>query len=129
MLTHDYCCPSFDRSFSALLEDLAQRGLLDETLVAVAGEFGRTPRINATSGRDHWAPSYTQLLAGGGVRGGQVYGASDSIGAYVKDLPVTPDDFTATIHYAFGLAPETAIRDPLDRPVAISRGTPVTALF
>jgi len=129
MLTHDYCCPSFDRSFSALLEDLDQRGLLAETLVAVAGEFGRTPRINKTAGRDHWAPCYTQLLAGGGVRGGQVYGASDSIGAFVKDLPVTPDDFTATIQHAFGLSPETPILDQLHRPFPMSRGTPLTALF
>jgi len=129
MLTHDYCCPSFDRSFAALLEDLDQRGLLAETLVAVAGEFGRTPRINQYSGRDHWAPCYTQLLAGGGIRGGQVYGASDAIGAYVKDSPVTPDDFIATIHHAFGLSAETPIHDPLGRPLRISPGTPVTALF
>jgi hypothetical protein len=129
MLTHQYCCPSFDQSFSALLEDLSQRGLLDETIVAVAGEFGRTPRINKTAGRDHWAPCYTQLLAGGGIRGGQVYGASDAIGAYVKDLPITPDDYTATILHAFGLSPETPIHDGLDRPWRISQGSPLTALF
>ncbi|MBS0262422.1 MAG: DUF1501 domain-containing protein [Planctomycetes bacterium] len=128
-LTHQYCTPSFDRSFSALLEDLHERGLLDETLVVVAGEFGRTPKINATNGRDHWAPCYTQLLAGGGIRGGQVYGASDRQGAYVKDSPVTPDDFAATILHAFGLSPEMAIEDPQGRPVRISTGTPVTALF
>ncbi|HEY2253590.1 MAG TPA: DUF1501 domain-containing protein [Planctomycetaceae bacterium] len=128
-LTHQYCTPSFDRSFSALLEDMHERGLLDETLVVVAGEFGRTPKINATNGRDHWAPCYTQLLAGGGVRGGQVYGASDSQGAYVKDLPVTPDDFAATILHAFGLSPETAVDDPNGRPVRISSGMPVTSLF
>jgi hypothetical protein len=80
-LTHQYCTPSFDRSFSALLEDLYDRGLLGETLVVVAGEFGRTPKINATNGRDHWAHCYTQLLAGGGFRGGQVLGASDGLGA------------------------------------------------
>lgn len=128
-LTHQFCTPSFDRSFSALLEDLHERGLLDETLVVVAGEFGRTPKINATNGRDHWAPCYTQLLAGGGVRGGQVYGASDSQGAYVKDLPVTPDDFAATVLHAFGLEPETPIPDANGRPVRISTGSPVTALF
>lgn len=122
MLKHQYCCPSFDRSFSALLEDLQQRGLLDETLVAVAGEFGRTPRINATAGRDHWAPCYTQLLAGGGIRGGRVYGASDRIGAYVKDLPVTPDDYTATILHAFGFAPETEVYDQLNRPHGCASG-------
>jgi hypothetical protein len=128
-LTHEYCTPSFDRSFSALLEDLYDRGLLDETLVVVAGEFGRTPKINATNGRDHWATCYTQLLAGGGIRGGQVYGASDSQGAYVKDFPVTPDDFAATILHAFGLSPDAAIAAPNGRPVRISTGTPVTALF
>jgi hypothetical protein len=128
-LTHKYCTPSFDQSFSALLEDLTQRGLLDETLVVVAGEFGRTPKINATAGRDHWAHCYTQLLAGGGVRGGQVYGASDAHGAYVKDLPVTPDDFAATILHAFGLSPDDAVIDPLNRPVRITTGRPVTTLF
>jgi hypothetical protein len=128
-LTHQYCTPSFDRSFSALLEDMQERGLLDETLVVVAGEFGRTPKINATQGRDHWAHCYTQILAGGGIRGGQIYGASDGQGAYVKDSPVTPDDFAATILHAFGLAPETAVEDPSGRPVQISTGTPVTALF
>ncbi|HTI49829.1 MAG TPA: DUF1501 domain-containing protein, partial [Planctomycetaceae bacterium] len=128
-LTHEYCTPSFDRSFSALLEDLADRGLLDETLVAVAGEFGRTPKINGTNGRDHWAHCYTQLLAGGGVRGGQVYGASDRQGAYVHDAPVTPDDFAATILHAFGLSEEMTIDDPSGRPVRISSGTPVTTIF
>jgi len=128
-LTHDYCTPSFDKAFSALLEDLEQRGLLGETLVAVAGEFGRTPKINVTSGRDHWAHCYTQLLAGGGVRGGQAYGASDAQGAFVKDLPVTPDDFAATILYAFGLDPETPIYSDAKRPVRISSGSPVAALF
>ena len=128
-LTHDYCTPSFDRSFSALLEDLTDRGLLDDTLVVVAGEFGRTPRINKTSGRDHWAHCYTQLLAGGGVRGGATYGSSDAQGAYVKDSPVTPDDFAATILHAFGLDPETPIPDIAGRPVRVTSGLPVTALF
>ncbi|MFN0052380.1 MAG: DUF1501 domain-containing protein [Planctomycetales bacterium] len=128
-LTHQYCTPSFDRSFSALLEDLQERGLLDETLVVVAGEFGRTPKINATNGRDHWAHCYTQLLAGGGVAGGQIYGASDKQGAYVKDNPVTPDDFAATVLHAFGLSPETPILAANGRPVRISSGQPVTALF
>ena len=128
-LTHEYCTPSFDRSFSALLEDLSDRGLLDETLVSVAGEFGRTPKINQWNGRDHWAHCYTQLLAGGGVRGGQVYGASDSQGAWVKDNPVTPDDYAATILHAFGLPPEAAVIHPTGRPVRITTGQPVTSLF
>lgn len=128
-LTHQYCTPSFDRSYSALLEDLHDRGLLDETLVTVAGEFGRTPKINATDGRDHWAHCYTNLLAGGGVRGGTIYGASDAHGAFVKDNPVTPEDFAATILHAFGLSPEAAIPDEFGRPVRITSGTPVMAIF
>lgn len=128
-LTHQYCTPSFDRSFSALLEDLTDRGLLDETLVTVSGEFGRTPKINATGGRDHWAPCYTQLLAGGGVRGGAIWGASDSQGAYVARDPVSPDDFAATTLHAFGLEPEMMLPDQLGRPIPITTGRPVTALF
>lgn len=128
-LTHEYCTPSFDRSFSALLEDLDQRGLLNETLVSVSGEFGRTPKINAYSGRDHWAHCYTNLLAGGGVRGGAIYGASDAHGAYVKENPVTPEDYAATVLHAFGISPEVAIPDVLGRPVRVSTGTPVTAVF
>lgn len=129
MLTAPYCCPSFDRAFSALLEDLADRGLLDETLVVVAGEFGRTPKINENAGRDHWAPCYSTVLAGGGVRGGQVYGASDAHAAYVKDSPVRPEDLGATILHAFGVSPESPIYDAANRPVRASKGQPVTALF
>jgi hypothetical protein len=129
MIKHPYCTPSFDRAFSALLEDLVGRGLLDETLVAVAGDFGRTPRINATAGRDHWPSCYTQILAGGGIRGGAVYGASDRNAAYVKDRPVSPADFHATILHAFGLPADATIPDPLGRPVRISEGTPLASLF
>jgi uncharacterized protein (DUF1501 family) len=97
--------------------------------VSVAGEFGRTPKINATNGRDHWAHCYTNLLAGGGVRGGAIYGASDAQGAYVKDNPVTPEDYAATILHAFGFTPETAIPDEFGRPVRISSGNPVATIF
>lgn len=128
-ITHAYCTPSFDRSFSALLADLDDRGLLDDTLVVVAGEFGRTPRINQFSGRDHWARCYTQLLAGGGVQGGAIYGASDATGAFVLDKPVTPDDFHATVLHAFGVSPETAVYDRTGRPVRVTSGEPVTAVF
>lgn len=128
-ITHRYCTPSFDQSFSALLDDLSERGMLAETLVAVAGEFGRTPKINATAGRDHWAHCYTQLLAGGGVQGGSTWGSSDAQGAYVKDSPVTPDDFAATILHAFGLESETAIPDLAGRPVRVTTGQPITALY
>jgi hypothetical protein len=129
MLTAPYCCPSFDRAFSALLEDLADRGLLDETLVVVTGEFGRTPKVNKNAGRDHWAPCYSTVLAGGGVRGGQVHGASDAHAAYVKDSPVRPEDLGATILHAFGLEPESPIYDVANRPVRASKGQPVTSLF
>jgi len=129
MLVHPYCAPSFDRSFSALLEDLDARGMLDDTLVVVAGEFGRTPKLNPFAGRDHWPGAYTQILAGGGVRGGQVYGASDKNGAHVKDRPVSPEDFHATILHAFGLSCDEMILDPLDRPIRITDGTPLTGLF
>jgi hypothetical protein len=128
-LTHRYCTPSFDQSFSALLEDLADRGLLNDTLVSVGGEFGRTPRINATGGRDHWAHCYTQLLAGGGIQGGSVYGQSDSQGAYVLDSPVSPDDLAAIVLHAFGIPPETTIPDQSGRPVRVTTGTPVTGIF
>jgi hypothetical protein len=129
MLRAHYCIPPLDRAYSALLEDLAERGLLDETLVVVTGEFGRTPRLNPQQGREHWGPSYTALLAGGGIRGGQVYGASDRTGAYPRDNPVSPEDLLATIYTALGLSPESEIRDRENRPYRISEGQPVTALF
>ena len=129
MLTHPYCTPSFDKAFPALLEDLENRGMLDDTLIVVAGEFGRTPKINNFVGRDHWPNCYTQLLAGGGVRGGQIYGQSDKNAAYVKDKPVTPEDFQATILHAFGLSPDTFIRDMLNRPLKITEGRPITSIF
>jgi len=128
-LTYAYCTPSFDQSFSALLEDLSERGLLEETLVAVAGEFGRTPRINSMGGRDHWAHCYTQLLAGGGVQGGSIWGSSDAEGAYVKDSPVTPDDFAATVLHAFGVDREVAVSDSTGRPVRVTTGVPVSEIF
>jgi uncharacterized protein (DUF1501 family) len=129
MLTHPYCTPSFDKAFPALLEDLQSRGMLDDTLIVVAGEFGRTPKINNFVGRDHWPNCYTQLLAGGGVRGGQIYGQSDKNAAYVKDKPVTPEDFQATILHAFGLSPDTFITDMLNRPLKITEGRPITSIF
>jgi uncharacterized protein (DUF1501 family) len=93
------------------------------------GEFGRTPAINKTAGRDHWPHCYSAVLAGGGIRGGQIYGASDPHAKYVKDHPVSPDDFGATLHHAFGLSPDSAVVDPAGRPVRISEGTPLTMLF
>jgi uncharacterized protein (DUF1501 family) len=129
LLRSPVCIPPLDQAYSALLEDLAQRGLLDETLVVAVGEFGRTPRINAEQGRDHWGACQSALLAGGGVRGGQVYGASDKIAAYVKDNPVSPADLLATVYHAFGLPPDALIHDRENRPHALTDGKPVTALF
>jgi hypothetical protein len=121
--------PHTDQSLSTLLEDLQARGLLDETLVYWTGDFGRTPKINKDAGRDHWPPCQTVLMAGGGVRGGQVYGASDAIGARPADKPVLPDDITATIFHALGIDPETIVYDQLHRPMPISAGKPLHTLF
>ena len=129
MIRGEYCCPSFDRAFSALLDDLSDRGMLDDTLVVVTGEFGRTPQINQYSGRDHWCSCYSTVLAGGGIRGGAVYGTSDEHAAYVKDSPVRPEDLGATILHSFGFAPETEIYQPTGRPVRSSSGRPVIDLF
>jgi hypothetical protein len=115
--------PPTDLAFSALLEDLSQRGLLDETLVVWAAEFGRSPRINAAAGRDHWGHVFSLALAGGGVRGGAVHGASDPLGAYPKDGTVQPHDLQATIFHLLGHDPDTEIHDQLGRPLPLSRGT------
>ena len=120
--------PILDRGLSALVEDLDDRGLLDGTLVVVMGEFGRTPKINANAGRDHWGSCQSVLLAGGGVRGGQVVGASDRIGAYPKSDPVDPVDVHATVYHLMGLDPEHVIHDPLGRPFPICTGCPIPAL-
>jgi hypothetical protein len=123
-----YVLPRFDQAVSALLDDLAQRGRLESTLVIAVGEFGRTPKINGGPGRDHWPACYSALLAGGGVRGGVVYGASDKLGAYVKDRPVSPEDFAATVMHALGVDPDTRLgRDGVSRPA--SAGKPILALL
>jgi hypothetical protein len=121
--------PPFDQGFSALLQDLRQRGLLDETLVVCLGEFGRTPRINSQAGRDHWAACNTVVLAGAGVSGGQVHGASDRWAAYPSTAPVTPEDLAATIYHALGIDTHTLLYDPVGRPVPLCTGTPLTGLF
>src|SRR5207302_7597265 len=102
-----------------LLEDLHQRGLLRETLVVVMGEFGRSPKVNPWAGRDHWPRCYAPLLAGGGVRGGFVYGKSDRIGADPVENPVTPHDVVATLYSLLGIPPETELPDHLGRPVRL----------
>jgi hypothetical protein len=114
--------PPFDQAYAALLEDLSQRGLLDETLVVCMAEFGRSPKINSAAGRDHWGYVYPAVLAGGGVRAGQVYGASDKVGGQPNEGMVRPEDLTATILHCLGYEPETSIHDSLGRPLPISRG-------
>ncbi|QDT30617.1 hypothetical protein Enr10x_59850 [Gimesia panareensis] len=112
----------FDQGFAALIRDLDQRDLLDSTLVIAMGEFGRTPRVNANGGRDHWPNCYSVVLAGGGVRGGTTFGASDHLGVYPQADPVTPEDLAATIFQRFGINPEIEIRDRTGRPFQLSEG-------
>jgi uncharacterized protein (DUF1501 family) len=114
--------PITDQSLPALVDDLDQRGLLDETLVVWVGEFGRSPRINKMAGRDHWPQCYTALLAGGGVKRGHVHGASDKFGAYPASDPVRPDDLAATMFHLLGVDPKTEIRNALQRPLPVSAG-------
>lgn len=124
-----YLLPQADRALAALIEDLDERGLLESTLVVATGEFGRTPTINASAGRDHWPDCYSVVLAGGGVRGGQVFGSSDRIGAYPETDPVTPADLAATIFWRFGIDPATEVRDTTNRPHRIATGDPIARLF
>ncbi len=114
--------PVFDRATSALLQDLSDRGTLDETLVVVLTDFGRTPRINRGAGRDHYPDVYSVVLAGGGIRGGRVYGSSDDSGAFPKTQPCTPPDIHATIFRALGISPRAELRDRLGRPFPVSDG-------
>ena len=121
--------PPMDQAYSALVEDLAARGMLDSTLVINTGEFGRTPIINNLNGRDHWPSAYSTVLCGGGIRGGQVYGASDKKGAYVANQPVAPADVLATMWQQLGIAPDAELRDRLNRPQVLSRGRVVEGLL
>ena len=122
--------PPADKGFAALLDDLDARGLLEETLVVWVGEFGRTPRINpANAGREHWPRCYSVALAGGGIVGGQVYGASDRWAAYPSRDPVSPTDLGATILHALGIDPAQELTDPVGRPLRVNSGTALTTLF
>lgn len=114
--------PGLDQTYSALMEDLESRGLLDETLVVVMSEMGRTPRINGNAGRDHWTYCYSVLFAGAGIRGGTVFGESDAQAAYVKDRPVSTSDICATIYQALGIDPTFRIPDSSGRPIEIAHG-------
>lgn len=121
--------PITDHTLPTLLNDLDDRGLLDETLVLWMGEFGRTPKINKEVSRDHWPKCYTALLAGGGVAGGAVCGRSDRTGAFPDRDPVTPGDLSATMYHALGIDHTTEVRDNLNRPLPISNGKPITEIL
>ena len=112
--------PALDRAFSALILDLSERGMLDETLVCVMGEFGRTPKINSVGGRDHWPNVFSVALAGGGIAGGQVIGSSDSLGELPSDNPVTPSDLAATIYTLLGVSPSHELHTRDGRPVRVA---------
>ena len=128
--------PPADRAFSALLDDLEQRGMLDETLVLWTGEFGRTPKVGQRNsdagagrdGRDHWPNCFTSVLAGGGVKGGQVYGSSDPQAAWPASNPVNPVDLTATIYHLLGVPPDLELHDHLNRPFVICPGNVIGEL-
>jgi uncharacterized protein (DUF1501 family) len=126
--------PPLDQGVSALLDDLDARGLLDETLVLMLGEFGRKPKLSTQGtarevGRDHWAPCFFGLFAGAGVRGGQVIGKSDKIGAYPTTNPYAPDDVGATVYHVLGVDPAAEVRDRQNRPVQLNRGAVIESLF
>jgi len=122
--------PGLDQVFSALMDDLQSRGLLDETLIVIMSEMGRTPRINANAGRDHWTNCYSVLFAGAGIRGGTLYGESDHQAAYVKDMPVSTSDICATIYRCLGIDPGYRVPDQAGRPVEIAHGgQPITGIL
>jgi hypothetical protein len=114
--------PSLDMAFAALVRDLAERGLLDETLIVVMGEFGRTPKLNTAGGRDHWPRVFSVAMAGAQIPGGQVVGESDAMGESPKDRPVTPADLAATIFTLLGIDPHTTLHTPDGRPVHVTSG-------
>lgn len=117
--------PIFDQGLSALLDDLADRGMLEETLVVCMGEFGRTPKVSKEGARDHWGNCYSVLLAGGGIAGGRVYGSSDSKGGYPRENPVNTSDVVATIYHCLGIGPETELKDTFGRPLPLCQGRPI----
>ena len=122
--------PELDRAYSALLEDLHQRGLLDSTIVIVTGEFGRTPEINANGGRDHWPNAFSLTMAGGGITGGRVYGSTDEKGGFVKDNPVQVADLAATLYTKLGIDPDKEYMSNIGRPVKIgNNGKPLDFLM
>jgi uncharacterized protein (DUF1501 family) len=126
---HKQLMPIMDQSFSALIEDLSDRGLLDETVVVLMAEFGRTPKLNGGGGRDHWGSVFSIALAGGGIRGGVVHGSSDAIAAYPRDGRVLPQDLTATLFELLGIPPHTMFQDHVGRPIPASTGKVVEQIL
>lgn len=124
-----YLLPITDQTLPTLIEDLHVRGLLDDTLIVWAGEFGRSPRINNIAGRDHWPQCYTVLMAGGGVKGGHVHGVSDRVGAYPSRDPVRPEDLSATMFHLLGIDPHAEVRDALSRPLPLSTGSVIEGIL
>lgn len=121
--------PPFDRAFHALMTDLDQSGQLEETLVVVAAEFGRSPKVTrSNAGREHWPDCYTVLFAGGGIKGGQVYGQSDKNAAYPLTNATAPADFVATVYHCLGIDPSGETHDQMNRPIALSKGAPIGPL-
>jgi hypothetical protein len=125
----DTLCPMFDVAYTALLDDLRQRGLLESTLVVAMGEFGRTPQLNPRGGRDHHPGVWSVLFAGGRVRGGQVVGASDRNSSEPRDRPVSPAELAATVYRGMGIDPRTRLPGPEDRPLPLTEGEPIDELF
>lgn len=118
----DRSLPSFDQAFSTLITDLSDRGLLKSTLVCVCSEFGRTPKINATAGRDHWPKVFSVVMAGGGVKGGHVYGSSDAIASEPEDNPLSVMDWATTMYHCMGIVSDKELMAPGDRPIEIVNG-------
>lgn len=121
--------PTFDTAFAALLQDLTDRGMLSDTLVIVNAEFGRTPKINKSAGRDHWPFVYSLVLAGAGICPGAIYGASDRSAAYPTDRPHDPKDLAATIYHLLGVDPKTTVVDPIGRPYSLVIGRPIDGIL
>ena len=124
-----YLLPTFDQAFTALVTDLEDRGLLDETLIVAMGEMGRTPKANASWGRNHWSTLFPAVLVGGGIKKGFIYGSTDKDAAYATEHPVSPEDMAATIFTALGINPDWQIPDAAGRPHLLSTGSAVMELF
>src|SRR5262249_31924494 len=125
----EYLCPIFDQAFTALVEDLDQRGLLGQTLVLPTAEFGRTPRVNSGGGRDHWPWAYPAAMAGGGPAGGVVPGSSDKVAAPPASCPHAPKDLIATVYPLLGVPADAVVHDPTNRPYPLVIGEKIDNLL